>query len=164
MSNEIKESELRAVTAEELAATAVDHEAIEAQLINEAQKASHDPGEMAASMYAMQVPEYKKLVSKMSVRAMRRVMDYLILYPLEKNLGQPSTPDEARFMQVTQALAECKFIMIMDSYAAHAKQLQEGADAPLTTEQQDAIISDLRKAGVSEEEINKMVQAQQENI
>jgi hypothetical protein len=116
-----------------------DPKEIERQLLEEANNRAQDPSEMAATMYSMYVPHYKRVVPKLSTRSLRRILNYLVLYPFEQDSVKPTSELEKEVMQLTSSLIEAKIIMIMDTYRQNAEQLYEAANAPLTAEQEAEI-------------------------
>src|SRR6478752_6686120 len=93
-----------------------DPKAIEADMIKAAEARAEDPGEMAASMYAMYVPHFKRALSKLSTRGLRRVLQNAVLYPLEQDDLRTSSDFEKEVTLLINSLLECKFVMIMDTY------------------------------------------------
>lgn len=140
-----------------------DPKEVEAQLMEQAQARADDPGEAAATMYHMYVPHFKRLMPGISTRGLRRVLNYMVLYPFEQDSIKAATELEKQFMQLCGSLMEAKFILIMDSYNANAKQLYEAQNSPLTEEQKSDAANNLRAAGVSEEVISQLSKQHEEN-
>ena len=118
---------------------------IEDELIRQANERAADPGESAAQAYSMYVPHFKRLMPKMSVRGLRRVINYMVLYPLEQDAIKNANELEKQFMQLVNSLVEAKFIMIMDTYNQHAQELYDAQNKELTTEQETDISNELNK-------------------
>lgn len=133
-----------------------DHKAIEAQMIAAAQARAEDPMETAGTAYQMYVPHFKTALPKISTRGLRRVIQYLVLYPLEKDSVNAASEFEKQFMQLVNSLVEAKFVMIMHSYSENAKNLYDAEQTKLTEQQKQEVIDTLRAGGVSEEEITRL--------
>lgn len=124
-----------------------DPKQIERQMIEAAEARAQDPTEMAAQMYGMYVPHYKRIVPKLSTRSLRRVLNYLVLYPLEQDTVKPTSELEKQVMQLVSNLVEAKIVMIMDTYRHHAEELYEAANKELTPEEEQQIKSEIDASG-----------------
>lgn len=122
-----------------------DPKQVEQDMIAAAQARAQDPGEMAATMYRMYVPHFKAGVTKLSTRALRRVLLGAVLYPLEQNDFKGHSEFEKQMIQLVSSLLECKFVMIMDTFNANAQQIAEEAERPLTKEEEAEIEKELNK-------------------
>lgn len=150
----VEVSEASEVEQAEEAKLDFDPKAIEAQMVAAAQARAEDPTETASQAYGMYVPHFKRALPKLSTRGLRRLVNYLVLYPLEQEDFRAANDFEKEMMQLTGQLVEAKFIMIMDSYRQHAEQLYEAQNTPLTQEQSDEIADELgleRKTVTGEE-------------
>jgi len=112
---------------------------VEEFMVKAAQGRAEDPAEMAATAYTMYGPYYKMAVPKLSKRSLRRILDYLIFYPLQKDSVHAANEVEKSVMQLANFLIEAKFIMIMAGYNDNLEKLVKGAETPLTEEQQTEI-------------------------
>lgn len=133
-----------------------DPKEVEAELIRQAEARAEDPIESAAMAYQMYVPHFKRLLPKISTRGLRRVLQYLVLYPLEKESVTAASEFEKQFMQLVNSLVEAKVLMVLDSYRQNAEALYAAQQNPLTPDEQAGVIKDLRAGGVSEEEIERL--------
>ncbi len=120
-----------------------DPKAMEEQMIAAAQARAEDPTETASQAYGMYVPHYKASIPKLSTRGLRRLLNYLVLYPLDQTDFKAANDFEKQMMQLTGQLVEAKFIMILDTYNQHATELYEAQNTPLTQEQADEIADEL---------------------
>lgn len=133
-----------------------DPKAIERELLEQAQSRAEDPMETAAGAYQMYVPHFKRLLPKMSTRGLRRVLNYMVLYPLEQDSVKSASELEKQFMQLVNSLVEAKFVMVMASYQQNAQQLYDAQNAALTAEETNEVINELKEAGITDEEIDKL--------
>lgn len=108
---------------------------VEQYMLDMAQQRADDPAEMAATAFAMYSPLYKRVVPKLSKRSLRRILDYLILYPLEKDNVKAANEAEKSVMQIANFLIEAKFIMQMATYNENLEKIVEAAESELTEEQ-----------------------------
>ena len=108
-------------------------------MIAAAEARAEDPSEMAATLYAMYVPHFKKGLTKLSTRGLRRVIQNAVLYPLEQDTINVTSEFEKQMVQLMSSLLEAKFILIMDQYRANAEKLYEAANTPLTEDQEKEI-------------------------
>lgn len=120
-----------------------DPKAMEEEMIAMAQARAEDPTETASQAYGMYVPHFKRALPKLSTRGLRRLVNYLVLYPLEQNDFRAANDFEKEMMQLTGQLVEAKFIMIMDTYNQHAQQLYDAQNKPLTQTESDEIADEL---------------------
>lgn len=139
-----------------------DPKAVEAQMIAAAQARAEDPIETAGTAYQMYVPHFKAALPKISTRGLRRVIQYLVLYPLEKDSVNAATEFEKQFMQLVNSLVEAKFVMVMASYRDNAEALYAAQNTKLTEEEKTEVVETLRAGGVSEEEIERLKQQNEE--
>ena len=133
-----------------------DPKEIEKELLEQAQQRADDPAESAATAYQMYVPHYKRLLPKMSTRSLRRILNFVVLYPFEQDSVKSANELEKQFMQLVNSLVEAKFVLIMDSFNKNAQQLLEAQSSPLTTEEEADIISELKAGGVTDEVISQI--------
>lgn len=143
--NSVEVAELTEEQMENLTPKDVDFDgkAVEEAMIEAANQRAIDPTEMAATAYSMYSPHYRRLLGKMSTRGLRRVLNYLVLYPLEQEDIKNANELEKEFMYLCNYLAEAKFVMIMDQYRANAEKLLEAQETPLTKEEETAIIDEV---------------------
>lgn len=120
-----------------------NHKQIEADMLAAAEARAQDPVTMSSDMYAMYVPHFKRILPKLSTRSLRRILSFLVLYPLEKDSVKATSDLEKEVMHLTNSLIEAKFIMIMSTYAEHAQELYEASQAELTPEQEAEIKTEL---------------------
>lgn len=113
---------------------------VEDFMVKAAQERADDPAEMAATAYAMYGPYYKMAVPKLSKRSLRRILDYLIFYPLEKDSVKAANEAEHSVMQLANFLIEAKFIMQMSVYKDNLEQIVAAAEAKLTEEQEQELL------------------------
>ncbi len=113
----------------------IDPKAIEKAMLEAAEARAQDPSEMAAQAYGMYVPHFRAAIPKLSTRGLRRLVNYLVLYPLEQGDFKASSEFEKQVMQLAGQLVEAKFILIMDSYRANAEQLYAAANSELTEQE-----------------------------
>lgn len=135
-----------------------DPKEVEAILIKQAEERAQDPTETAATAYQMYVPHYKRALPKISTRGLRRIINYMVLYPLEQDSVKSASEFEKQVMQLVNSLVEAKFVMLMDSYRLNAEAMYAAENSPLTQEQKDEAVDTLRAGGVSEEEIERLKQ------
>jgi hypothetical protein len=134
---------LEAEVVQEEAKLDFDPRQIERDMIAAAEARAQDPSEMAATAYSMYIPHYKRAIPKLSTRGLRRVLNYLVLYPLEQDDIKSANEFEKQVMQLVNSLVEAKFIMIMDSYSKNAQAVYDAQNTPLTQEQSDEIADEL---------------------
>jgi hypothetical protein len=130
-----------------------DPKEVEAQLVKMAQERSEDPVETASSAYRMYLPYFKAQLPKLSTRALRRLIEFCVMYPLEKSKPGSTTAVEREMMELTNTLIQAKFVMILATYNEHAEQLYNAANTPLTEEEAAQVIADLKAGGASDEDI-----------
>jgi hypothetical protein len=130
-----------------------DPKQVEAELVKMAEERAEDPAETAASTYRLYLPYFKAQLPKLSTRALRRLVEFLVLYPLEKDRVGATTEVEREMMELTNTLVQAKFVMILDTYNKHAEEIYAAANAPLTQEQADEVIAQLKAGGASDEDI-----------
>src|SRR5690349_21560891 len=90
-----------------------DPKQVEAELVKIAQERADDPVETAASTYKIYLPFYEKNLSRLSTRGLRRVINYMIKYPLEQNDAKAANPFEREMMELINTLVQAKFVMIL---------------------------------------------------
>lgn len=120
---------------------------LEASMIKLAQDRANDPSEMAATAFQLYVPAYKGLVSKLSTRGLRRVLNHLILFPYEQSDIKSANETEKQIMGLCNYLIEAKFIMTMAAMNEGLEKLQAAAEKELTPEEENAIREELEKQG-----------------
>lgn len=130
-----EEQEVETAVEPDLADLGLSGKEVEDFMVKAAQARADDPSEMAATAYAMYGPYYKMAVPKLSKRSLRRILDYLIFYPLEKDSVKAANEAEKSVMQLANFLVEAKFILQMDSYRQNLEQIVEAAESELTEEQ-----------------------------
>lgn len=130
-----------------------DPKAVEAELVRMAQERAEDPVETAASTYRLYLPYFKGQLPKLSTRALRRLVEFLVLHPLEKEKAGATTEVEREMMELTNTLVQAKFVMILATYNQHAEELYNAATNPLTEEEAAQVIADLKAGGASDEDI-----------
>ena len=130
-----------------------DPKEVEAQLVKMAQERAEDPVEAAASAYRTYMPFYKAYLPKLSTRALRRVLNFIVMYPLESNDPGANSKEERELMELVNTLVQAKFIMILATFNQHADQLYDAATAPLTKEEAEQVIAELKAGGASDEDI-----------
>lgn len=130
-----------------------DPKEVEAQLVKMAEERAEDPVETAASTYKIYHPFYKANRNKLSVRGMRRLIDFLVEYPLERDSINAANQFEREMMELINTLIQAKFVMVLGTYNQHAEQLYEAANTPLTEEEAAQVIADLKAGGASDEDI-----------
>lgn len=140
--NEVEEASALDQTLADLGLTGKE---VEDFMVKAAQERAEDPSEMAASAYAMYGPYYKLAVPKLSKRSLRRILDYLIFYPLEKDSVKAANEAERSVMQLANFLIEAKFIMQMDHYAQNLDKIVEAVETPLTEQEENDIKEQLEK-------------------
>lgn len=130
-----------------------DPKEIEAELVRIAEERADDPAEVAAQTFRIYLPFYRANKNKLSTRALRRILDFLVLYPLESDKTGATSDVEREMMELINTLIQAKFVMILDTYRANAETLYEAANSPLTEEEATQVIADLKAGGASDEDI-----------
>lgn len=130
-----------------------DPKEVEAQLVKMAHERAEDPVETAASAYKIYIPYFKAQLPKLSTRALRRLIEFCVLYPLEKSKPGATTALEREMMELTNTLIQAKFVMILGTFQENAEQLYDAANSPLTEEEEAQVIADLKAGGASDEDI-----------
>lgn len=130
-----------------------DPKEVEAQLVKMAQERAEDPAETAASTYRLYMPYFRNQLPKLSTRALRRLVEFLVMYPLEKDKHGATTAIEREMMELTNTLVQAKFVMILATYNEHAEQFHNAANSALTEEEAAQVIADLKAGGASDEDI-----------
>ncbi len=130
-----------------------DPKQVEAELVRIAQERADDPAEVAAQTYRVYLPFYRMNKGKLSTRALRRILDFLVLYPLESDKANATTKEEREMMELINTLIQAKFVMILDTFNNHGEQLYNAATTPLTEEEAQQVIADLKAGGASDEDI-----------
>lgn len=120
-----------------------DPKEVEAELVKIAHERAEDPVETAASTYRIYLPFMEANLKKLSVRGMRRLINFLVKYPLEQDDMKAATPFEREMMELVNTLVQAKFVMILGTYNEHAEQIYEAANTPLTAEQEAEIAKEL---------------------
>lgn len=106
----------------------VDARQIEQEMLHAAQNRAVDPAESAAMVFHMYKPELLKRLPKLSQKAMRRVLQLLIEYPLnDKKLAGTSQLEKEVFL-LADSMLQSKFVMMMDVYKDGAEQLVAAQD------------------------------------
>ena len=139
--NEVETEESIPLTEEEKA----DGKALEAAMLKAAQERSHDPAEMAATAFQLYAPAYKNLVSKLSTRGLRRVLNFLILHPYEQSDIKSANETEKQIMGLCNYLVEAKFIMTMAAMNEGLEKLYEASEKELTEEEAAEIQAEIDK-------------------
>lgn len=134
--------EVAEVSAEEKK-LAFDPKEVEAELVRMAQERAEDPVETAASAYRMYLPYYRANLPKMSTRALRRIIKFIVEYPLEKDDIGAANAYEREMMELVNTLVQAKFVMILATFNQQADQIYDAAMAPLTPEQEAEIAAEL---------------------
>lgn len=134
--NNVEEIDEKEASLEELGLTGKE---VEEFMVNAAKERAEDPTEMAAGAYAMYGPYLKMAIPKLSTRSLRRILKYLVFYPLEQDSVQAANETEKSVMQLANLLIEAKFVMQMDAYRAGLEQIVTAAETPLTAEQEEEI-------------------------
>lgn len=127
-----------------------DPKEVEAQLVKMAQERADDPVETAASTYRMYLPYYERNLAKISTRGLRRVLNFLIKFPLEQSDHKAASDFEREMMELINTLVQAKFVMILGTYNEHAQELYDAAHTPLTPEQEAQIATEL---GLDKEQV-----------
>lgn len=132
-----------------------DPKQVEEELLRMAQERADDPAEMAATCYRTYLPFYKVMSKnkKLSTRALRRILDFLILYPLESDKANATSKEEREMMELCNTLIQAKFVLILDTYNQNAQQIYDAATTPLTSEEEAQVVADLKAGGASDEDI-----------
>lgn len=117
----------------------VNSEDIEKAMLEAAETRAQDPMEMASTVYGMYIPTYNAAIPKLSTRALRRVLNYIVKYPLEQDDIKAASDSEKQLMALVNSLVEAKFIIIMHQYSQHMEQLSQAADSELTEEEREEI-------------------------
>ena len=130
-----------------------DPKEVEAQLVKMAQDRAEDPVETAAQAYRMYLPYYRANLPKMSTRALRRIIKFIVEYPLEKADIGAANAYEREMMELINTLVQAKFVMILATFNNNADALHDAANSPLTEEQAAQVIADLKAGGASDEDI-----------
>lgn len=130
-----------------------DPKQVEAELVRIAQERADDPIETAASTYRIYLPFYEKNLAKISTRGLRRVINFLVKYPLEQDDIKAANPFEREMMELINTLLQAKFVMVLGTYQQHAEELYNASISPLTQEESEQVISDLKAGGASDEDI-----------
>lgn len=146
-------SEETVVEVQEEKKLAFDPKEVEAQLVKMAQERAEDPVETAASAYRMYLPYYRANLPKMSTRALRRIIKFIVEYPLEKADIGAANDYEREMMELINTLVQAKFVMILATFNQSAEQLHEAVNSPLTEEEAAQVIADLKAGGASDEDI-----------
>src|SRR5690554_1017013 len=100
-----------------------DPKEVEQQMIEAAEARAQDPLEMAATVFRMYMPYFDQALPKLSTRGLRRVIKYLVKYPLEQDDIGAASQFEKDFMNLANSLAEAKYVMIMETYRQNAEEL-----------------------------------------
>lgn len=129
-----------------------DPKEVEAQLVKMAHERAEDPVETASTTYRLYLPYFKAQMPKMSVRAMRRLVNFLVCYPLEQEDPGSVTQMEREMFELTNTLVQAKFVMILATYNQHAEQFYQAATTPLTEEEEAQIKAELGIDNVEEGE------------
>lgn len=130
-----------------------DPKEVEAELVRIAQERAEDPCEVAAQTYRVYLPFYKMNKAKLSTRALRRIMDFLVMYPLESDKANATSKEEREMMELINTLIQAKFVMILDTFNKHGQEIYDAANRPLTEEEAAQVIADLKAGGASDEDI-----------
>lgn len=141
-----------------------DPKQVEAELVRIAQERADDPAEVAAQTFRIYLPFYKMNKHKLSTRALRRILDFLVLYPLESDKANATTKEEREMMELINTLIQAKFVMILDTFNQHGQQIYDAANTPLTEEEAAQVIADLKAGGASDADIAAIHQKTVDNV
>lgn len=141
-----------------------DPKEVEQQLVKMAQERADDPVETAASAYRMYLPYYRANLPKMSTRALRRIIKFIVEYPLEKEEIGAANAYEREMMELVNTLVQAKFVMVLATYNEGAQQLYDAANTPLTEEEAAQVIADLKAGGASDADIAAIHQKTVDNV
>lgn len=130
-----------------------DPKEVEAELVRIANERAEDPVETAASCYRMYLPYYRANLPKMSTRALRRIIKFIVEYPLEKGDIGAANAYEREMMELINTLVQAKFVMVLSTYNDSAQQIYDAANSPLTEEETAQVIANLKAGGASDEDI-----------
>lgn len=130
-----------------------DPKEVEQQLLKIAEERAEDPVETAASAYRMYLPYYRANLPKMSTRALRRIIKFIVEYPLEKEEIGAANAYEREMMELINTLVQAKFVMVLATFNNNAEQIYNAANSPLTEEEAAQVIADLKAGGASDEDI-----------
>jgi uncharacterized protein (DUF1778 family) len=163
--NDIVEETLEEKVAEpDLADLGLTGKEVEDFMIKAGNERAQDPTEMAAAAYAMYGPYFKLALPKLSTRSLRRILNYLVFYPLEQDSVKAANEAEKSVMQLANFLIEAKFVMVLDSHRLSLEKVYAASqDESLTAEQEAEVIETLKAGGVSDEEIERLKNKNQEN-
>lgn len=135
----------------------IDPAQVEREMLADAHSRAMDPMEMASQMYGMYVPHYKGAVDKLSSRALRRILNFLVLYPFEQDDVKAASKDEQQLMQLCNSLLEAKFVMTMHAYNENAEKVFAAQNSELTEEEKAQVIADFKAAGVTDEDLAQYI-------
>jgi hypothetical protein len=130
-----------------------DPKKIEEELVRIAQERAEDPVETAASTYRIYLPYYRANLPKMSSRALRRIVKFIVEYPLEKSEIGAASAHEREMMELINTLVQAKFVMILATFNEQSEKIHQAMNSPLTEEEAAQVISDLKAGGASDEDI-----------
>lgn len=99
------------------------------------------PADTAANMYYLMKPRFDLMMSHLSGRGVKRVVDRILQYPLEKNFSWSDMKEKETYL-LGCSLQDCMFSMMMASYFENLPELLASAGAaaeeptpvPTTTE------------------------------
>lgn len=154
MSEETQVQEVAEVSAEVTEQTLkFDPKEVEEQLVKMAQERAEDPVETAAAAYRMYLPYYRANLPKMSTRALRRIIKFIVEYPLEKNDIGAANAYEREMMELINTLVQAKFVMVLATFNSVSDQLYDKATTPITQEEEAEAIAELKARGLTDEDI-----------
>lgn len=105
-----------------------DAKAIEAEMLEIAQKRAEDPAETAAMVYTMYRPEFIKRATQLSSRAKSRLIAMLVQYPLNGNNITFSSELEKEVYFLADSMIQAKFVLMMDGYKEAANEMMQAQD------------------------------------
>jgi len=88
-----------------------------------AEARANDPTEIAATMHNLYLPMFCNAVDNLSSASLKRILKYLVSYPLVDCEIKQDEPAEGKVAYLGNNLVECKFVMIMDTYNQNAKEI-----------------------------------------
>ena len=101
----------------------LDPEKVEAEMLAAAEAKANDPTEQAAQLFKAYTNSYQRAIKKLSSKQMRRLLQTLVLSPLEKTPALVSQEEHEAFFY-GDSMLQAKFIMGMKVYMDSAQEIE----------------------------------------
>lgn len=130
-----------------------DPKQVENELLQIAQNRVEDPMETAAMVFSMYRPEFLKRIPLLSSKALRRVLQLLVEYPLNDKALTSTSLLEKEVVMLGSSMLESKFIMMQQTYLEGAEQLVKAQDELLFGKEEVIEVKEKKKRAPKKEKV-----------